>query len=218
MRFNDMFTQTLLLVALFHQAGSEGRLASPPLRLEMRLRKQSYCRRMDRMNVNLEVQLRFTNTGEEPLILYRKCDRALRVSRSATASDVAAGKYEESLEITPDFFYPHIVTGKEAFPPQDSFMILRPGESYFLNSAVGFAYCVVARRDCQALTEGEHYLQVVYATWKEPLQVAKQLSALWRPFGSLWYKPVVSEPMAFVITGQQSLEPCPAPPKHGPII
>src|SRR5690349_18492413 len=110
MNIRIMLVRKFIFAVLLVQAKPEGDASTPSsLRLEMKLRKQSYCLRADRMNLSFDLQLRFINTGEEPLIIYRKCDRPLKVNRSATASDALAGKFEESLEITPDFFYPHLV-------------------------------------------------------------------------------------------------------------
>ena len=91
----------------------------PTLRLETKLMSQGYCRTSDSIDVILNLQLRYTNTGQVPLILYRNSDQLLAVSRSASAADALAGKYEDTayLSYVP-FIYVGLVKGYEAFPPR----------------------------------------------------------------------------------------------------
>lgn len=112
------------------------------LKLETRVMSQHYCLRNGAINVTLNLQLKFTDTGEEPLILYRKCDVPVRTSSSASQADALARKYDSDLHIMAPLISPHLITGKEPFPPQDYFIVLKPGESYFLNTVKGFRYCV----------------------------------------------------------------------------
>jgi hypothetical protein len=218
-----VYVPTLLIffvAGLFIQANPElGDVPRSVLRLETRLISQSYCRRqpLDKMNVELKLQLKFTNLGDEPVILYRKCDSVERISRSATVEDALARKYEENWNVMLASVFPHLVSGKEAFPPQDYFVVLRPGESHYLIRTVGFEYCLPARQGCPALT-GEHYLSVVFGTWKEPPKLAEQLRKRWRVFGMLWDENVTSEPMRFTVVDRPSAPSCPAPGEPGPFI
>ena len=209
-----------IVALLFLQASPVlGAKPRPMLRLDTRLVRQSYCRRqpLNHLNVQLDLQLKFTNTAEEPLILYRKCDIPVRTSRSATLADALARKYEENWDIMPALVFPHLVSGREPFPPQDYFVILNPGESYFLNTTTGFAYCLPARAGCPTLT-GEHFLSFVIATWKESPKVAEQLRKAWRPFGLLWDENVTSEPVRFTVVDQPDAPECPPTGKPGPLI
>ena len=71
---------------------------NPSLQLKAGLVGQYYCHQpgSDQVEVVLKLQLKFINNGDEPLILYRKCDELLRLSRSKTLSDALAHKYESS--------------------------------------------------------------------------------------------------------------------------
>jgi len=185
------------------------------LKLSATLLSQYYCHEpgSDQVEVVLKVRLKFANAGDCPVILYRKSDRLLRLSRSRTFSDALASRYEDASSFTEPFTFPHIVSGTESFPPQNYFVVMRPDEPYFLNTILSFSYCLRPRRGCSAMEPGEHYAQAVYATWKEALSVGKRLRALWEPFGYLWIEALPMEPLRFEVATPTSIGICPVPEK-----
>ena len=204
---------TLALAPLLAQPGPPKEDSqAPTLKLQARLTGQSYCRepRSDEIHVILRLQLTFTDIGEEPVILYRMCGLS-RESRSATLADAEAGRYEEDWHLSyAPFFYLKLIKGYEAFPPQDYFVILRPNESYFLNSSVSFSFCTPARAHCPSLS-GEQYLRARYSTWKESPEVLARARKTWRPFGYLWDSDLTTEPVAFTVTEPPVIPECEEP-------
>jgi hypothetical protein len=184
-----------------------------PLQLRARLVGQYYCHQpgSDQVEVVLKLELKFANTGDDSVILYRKCDRLLRLSRGRTLSDAVAGKYEDSSFFSETFTVPHIVSGTETIPPQNYFVIIPPGEPYFLNTILSFSYCLQPRKGCSTMEPGEHYAQAVYATWMDTLLVGKRLRKVWEPFGYLWFEALSLEPLRFEVATPTSIGICPVP-------
>ncbi len=207
-------TFTLALVPLLAEPGPPKEDSqAPTLKLQARLTGQSYCRepRSDDLSATLRLQLKVTNIGEEPVILYRKCDQLFEASRSATLADALAGRYEDSFHVSyAPFFYLKLIKGYEAFPPQDYFVILRPDEPYFLNTVVSFRYCTPARVRCPALS-GDHYLRARFSTWKESPEVLARARKTWRPFGYLWDGDLTTEPVAFAVADPPVIPDCEEP-------
>jgi hypothetical protein len=180
-----------------------------PLQLTISLNSKKYCTGdagLDALRMNLK--LRYTNFGEQPLILYKGSNLISRLMISRSFEDATAGRFEVNASLT------HVTDeggAKLEMPtPGSLFVILPAGASYETQASISvFAVRDEARRIEGAIDSGEHVLQVEVPTWPASNGLAKKLHDLWRQSGCLWYEPVISAPMRFKVEKERKIVDCP---------
>ncbi len=166
------------------QTSSEQRKSS--LQLTISVISQKYCAgdgELDGLRMNL--LLHYTNTGQQPLILYKGSNLVSRLMVSHTPEDAAARRFEVNALLT------QVTDGSkvkvETTTPGALFVILPPGASYDTEESVSvFAVRDDASRIEGAIGSGEHVLQVEVPTWPASNDLAKKLHDLWQRSGCLW--------------------------------
>ena len=185
------------------------------LRLTTSITRQRYCEadaEVDALQIHLK--LRYTNTGQEPIILDKDSYSIFRAMVSHNPEEAEAKQYVTDIHYS-------IYLVREGKPrvygetPDTSFVVLKPGDFYETEGAVTLT---ALRGDLKLrghLEPGKYVLQVMPAPWNETESLAKKLRVRWRQCGILWYGNITSEPMPFdvvkdrrVINCEESDLPC----------
>ena len=165
--------------------------------------KQAYCSNGD---LRMSLRLRYTNNGEEAVILRRYGFDVLRYTVSRSQELAEKHQYEQEMDAFLDTFeQPFPTRGRE--PSPDRFVILKPTEHYEIDTTSD-EYLFIHLPKNRTLNPGNHFLQILLITWDEPISLARELEVAWRPFGVLWWRGITSEPMLFKIEKPSSIINC----------
>ena len=160
----------------------------------------------DAASLEMNLRLRYRNVGNQKLILYKGHDLFYQTRiRSALSSDA---KPYEVLFLNSRYFDEEFEPIEQASPGK-VFVILPPGAVYERELMVGIA--VVSdkvERGTNAITVGDHTLQLIVSTWYKSRPLAQKLRHQWEHKGLLWFDPLVTAPIRFVSQRPGSLEPC----------
>lgn len=181
----------------------------PRLQLTMNIMRRMYCVGDSELDeLQLDVQLVYTNIGQQNIILYKGSNLTSRTMIGRTLEDMTANRFEVNSALTQ-----LTAGGSKCFAgsvPSNCFAVLPPGASYKVNTVLG-AYAV--RGDTReiegAVLSGEHFMQVEVPTWPASNEAAKELRRRWQHVGFLWYDPIVSSPVSFTIDKQHPVFDCP---------
>ena len=206
-------------VSVAHEAQTSDRESIPetpvtnksqPPRLQLRttIIDHKYCKADEELDVlQMDLRLKFTNTSNQDIVLYRYSDRVSRVMVGQSQEDVAANRFEINASFT-------LVTApaKEHFTTQafnKLFVVLRPGTSYETKTRVGV---FLVRGKEKSITgtvgAGEHVLLIEVPTWPGLDGGAKELPKAWRRRGVLFSEPIISEPMSFKVERDRKIVSC----------
>jgi hypothetical protein len=180
----------------------------PSLQLSTIIVSQKYCAGDAELDgLRMKLLLHYTNTGQQPIILYKGSSFVSRVMVSRSTEDAAARRFEVNASLT------QVTEGGdvkvEAPTPGPLFVILAPDTSFDTEESVSvFAVRGDMRRIEGAISSGEHVLQIEVPTWPASNDLAKNLHDLWQRSGYLWYEPVVSAPMRFKVETKRSVREC----------
>ena len=183
-----------------------------PLRLTLKVTDSQYCVADDEVDgLNLKLRFSFENRTNGPIILYKMRPFPTRFMVARNLSDAAAQQYE--LDYSTTWYMDK--AGDEAdrcykgASPTDCFTTIAPGSSY---EADGEARVLAVRGDANdvpgAVKSGQHVLQLVVQTWDESGKVAQETASRWHSHGSLWYRPLTSEPLTFTIEKERTVVEC----------
>ncbi|HVG35242.1 MAG TPA: hypothetical protein VM911_19400 [Pyrinomonadaceae bacterium] len=180
-----------------------------PLVLRTKILSRYSCRVNQNLgNLELRVQLQFTNVSDQKLILYKGHDlfyqtRFRRVAMSGATSDA----YE--VTILNSRYFDEQPEKIDQPTPGKVFVILQPGATFETVMTVGVG--VVGsnvNRGNHALKEGEHSLQLIVSTWYKSKSLAQKMRQQWQRKGLLWFDPVVSTPVNFRVENPESQFTC----------
>lgn len=171
-----------------------------PLQLTTSVIDRQFSKNVDgSLALSLKLQLRYTNVGNQPLILYKGSKLIHRHTTSRSVRDAEAKRFlsDHSLSI-----YSQGGAEINELSLDRLFVILQPGDSYE-RDALNFVVLQVEPNATEAtgaaLSPGEYMLQVTTSTWPDSEKLAKELRHQWQQSGLLWYDPVVSVPMLFKV-------------------
>lgn len=183
-----------------------------PLRLTLKVTDSRYCVGDDEID-GLLLKLRFVyeNRTAGPVILFKSSPQPTRVMIARTLKDATAQQYE--IDFTQTWYSDNgndepSACYKEA-APGNCFVTIAAGSSYEVD---GDARVFAVRGDVKdvpgAVKSGEHALQLVVPTWSESGKLAQELTNRWRAHGTLWSKPLTSEPLTFTIDKDRTVVAC----------
>ncbi len=192
----------VLMLLLSLTANASGRqLNTPkrPLRLTVEIINQQYCAVSTGTDaLRIRLRLRYTNAGDQKLILYRGKNLFYQTSVSRSASDAAIRRHEAFM--TSAWYFDELPEKIEQPAPSRAFIILSPGAVHETEQVV--AVPVVRQggeRVTGAVAAGGHVLQVTVSTWYESRALAQKLRERWLRSGLLWFEPVTSAPVSFSV-------------------
>ena len=169
------------------------------LQLTTNIISQRLCR-VNSSNDALQVtlQLRYTNTGRQKLILYKGNRLFYQIFISSSREEAAARRTE--LRMTHARYYDEQPEKIVSPTPGSVFTILSPGSSYETRQVISVP---VARdgvgRFNVSISAGEHVLHLTSSTWYESKKIAEDLRERWRGRGFLWTDPLASNSVTLVV-------------------
>jgi len=183
-----------------------------PMRLTLKVTDSRYCVGDDEID-RLQLKLRFVyeNRTGGPVILYKLPAEPTRVMIARTLADAAALQYEIDFTQTWYSDKPNDEASacfKDA-APGNCFVTVAHGSSYEIDGDVRvFAVRGDVKDVPGAVKSGEHALQLVLPTWTESAKLAQELNSRWRSHGTLWTKPLTSDPLTFTIDKERKVVAC----------
>ena len=183
--------------------------AKPPLELTTEIISQTYCAASsDAETLEMNLKLRYRNVGNQKLILYRGHDLFYQTRVRSAAGGAQA---YEVLFLNSRYFDSEFESIDQAVPGK-VFVSLSRGAVYERNLLVGIALVPEGvERGNSAIAAGDHTLQLIVSTWYKPRSLAEKLRKQWEPKGLLWFDPVVSPPIHFLVQRPPSPAPCKRP-------
>lgn len=169
---------------------------------------QQYCANSPSMGtLQLRVHLRYTNAGNQKLILYRGDDLFYQAKIRGRALEAGAKPYE--IAVLNARYLEQENEPIEQPAPGRLFVILPPGSSYETDTMVGIGLVGAnSTRDRHAILEGEHTLQLIVSTWYRSGKLAEKLRQQWQRKGFLWSAPLMSNAISFRAERPASPAPC----------
>lgn len=171
---------------------------------------QKYCRAKagETNSLQIELGLRYTNSGKTTLILYNGVHVVTRKVVSRTPEDMSVKRFlvdASNLVLTSQ----QSAIEPEAAPGK-SFVVLRPNDSFETKTTV---VVLLNRKNGQAeggLASGDYFLQVTVCTWAESQAFAERLRRAWGQTGMLWSSNLTSDPIRFNISEEAASNDCSA--------
>lgn len=205
MRYALLLGITLLLwlncAAAF---GQQVNTAKQPLVLTVEIISQQYCAlNSDLTSLQMRLKLRYTNTGDQKLILYKGHDLfyQTKVRASSTGADEVTFLNSRYFDDEPEPI--------EGSSPSRVFVVLPPGATYEREIVMGMGVAgQPSNPGKQTIGEGEHSLQLIVSTWYKSRSLAQKLRQQWERRGLLWFDAVASKPVLFTVERPSSLVPC----------
>ena len=150
------------------------------LQLTVKIVSQSYCAvTSDSSALEMKLRLRYTNVGNQKLILYKGHDLFFQTKiRSALGN--AAGPYEVWF-VNSRYFDEELEPIDQALPGK-VFLALPPGAVYQREMMISIG--VVSEkveRGNSTIREGDHTLQLTVSTWYKTRALAQKLREQWQP-------------------------------------
>jgi hypothetical protein len=173
------------------------------LQLTTRIMGQQYCRGQLRM----ALQLKYTNIGNQTLILFKESTAVSQALVSLNLEDAKAERYEQDLQFTNNVISEERLRVDKV--PGPDFVTLDPGSSFVADSKV-IIFTAEATIGSHGLTSGRYMLQLKVQTWYETEKLASQLRKSWKKTGVLWTADVTSMPMPFIVEIPQKAVYCSA--------
>lgn len=198
----------LLLSLTAETSGQQLSTLKRPLRLTAEIINQQRCAVNSGTDaLRIRLRLRYTNVGDQKLILYRGKNLFYQTSVSRSASDAAIRRHESFM--TSAWYFDELPEKIEQPAPGRAFVILSPGAVYETEQVVAVP---VVRQGSEKVTgavaAGGHVLQVTVSTWYESRALAQKLRERWLRSGLLWFEPVTSAPVSFSVAEQPPVSSC----------
>ena len=141
----------------------------------------------------VKLRLKYTNVGQQPLILDKVMSLITYYQVSRTLDDLVAKKYEVDVHVAWN-----VVGGdsldSEGEIPSDRFVVLKPDEPYETESEVRIT-------SVQRYAAGDYVMRGVIPTWFDSDGQARRLQKKWRHIGLLRTEGVIVSPISFQIEG-----------------
>jgi hypothetical protein len=178
---------------------------TPQLQLTTEVIDARFC---ESDHLRLKLRLRYLNTGDQPIILYRQSTTIMTYFISQTIADAEVEKYEQKYSPMQSAVRPFELVDTEK-PNERTFVILNPATSYETATQADFPFIFDGKsKDSSLLRPGRHILQIRVRTWSERQDTSLSLRERWRTYGYLWSRSVVSRPMTFNIEKHPQVVGC----------
>lgn len=174
------------------------------LQLTTSVVSENYCSEMDATFLQWRLKLTYTNVGQHPVLLDAKSKWIYRTLVSRDLKAATAQRYEQAPE---SFFGDLAKFGFKNTPEQASFIVLKPGEVFNVDSDARVMVDDGRPDIANDLGVGDHVLQVRVATWyyfAAPAAYREQ----WSSRGDLYSANITSVPLPFTIKKERTVTPC----------
>ena len=179
--------------------------SAPELQLTTEVIDAKFC---EGDYVRLQLRLRYFNSGNQPIILFRQSSTIMTYFISKTINDAERQKYEQKYSpMQAPIGVPELVDSET--PDEQAFVILKPAASYEVTTQAHLPFINDAQtEDADLLRPGSHVLEIRVQTWPGQRDVTTKLRERWRAHGHLWTQSIVSQPMVFNIAKRPQIVGC----------
>lgn len=178
---------------------------TPELRLTTEVVDARFC---EGDYLRLQLRLRYFNSGNQPVILYRNSNTIMTYFISKTIHDAEKEKYEQKFSPMQAPVGVREVVDTEA-PNEQAFVILNPAASYEVTAQADFPFISAGKNeDSDLLRPGRHVLEIRVKTWPGQQDATTKLRERWRAHGYLWSRSIISRPMMFSIVKRPQIVRC----------
>ncbi|HVF51631.1 MAG TPA: hypothetical protein VNA19_16220 [Pyrinomonadaceae bacterium] len=208
---------SLSLVCAVNSSAQSRPASNPPLQLTTRLLTRRFCPLSEQLDaLQLKLELRYTNTSERPVILYRGKNlfyqtyisrRAIETGMESGASASPAKPFE--LVMTHARYWDERREEIERDTPGKVFVVLAPRGVFLSEQVISIPVAREAGAQLKgAVAPGEQQLRLTVSSWYEARSLAEKLRQRWHRHGLLWADPLASAPMHFTVEQRRSLTDC----------
>jgi hypothetical protein len=186
---------------------AQPKLPKQPLELSVEIISQSFCRVTSTSSaLEMKLRLRYTNIGSQKLILYKGHDLFFQTRiRSATGN--LAGPYE--VWVLNSRYFDEEFEPIDQTSPSKVFLTVPPGGVYAREITIGVGVVnETGQRGDSSIIAGDHTLELTVSTWYKSRALAQKLREEWQRKGLLWFDPLVSAPVHFLVQQPPVLVPC----------
>jgi hypothetical protein len=174
------------------------------LRLDLEVISQRYCNGDSEVGtLQLKSKLRFTNTGQRPLLLFKGAGMISRVIVASTADGGARPELDMLVTTISDSSHAMHRTDR----PGTNFVTLHTNKAFETDGLVAIPFRRAETR-IASLIPGLYFLQVSAETWPDSRQPGTVLREHWKAFGYLWLDSVTSRPLAVTIDRNPTIVSC----------
>lgn len=178
---------------------------TPDLVLTMEVIDARFC---ESDYLRLRLRLRYFNSGDQSVILYRQSNTIVTYFISKNIDEAERENYEQKYSPMQSSVGPSDPVESER-PNPERFVILKPAASYDTTTQADFPFIFDGKsKDASLLRPGSHVLQIRVRTWSEQQDVTISLRERWSGYGYLWTSSIVSRPMTFTIAKHPQLVGC----------
>ena len=158
--------------------------------------------------LRLQLRLRYFNSGDQPVILYRQSNTIVTYFISKSVRDADAEKHEQKYSPMQSPVSPAEFGDGEA-PDEETFVILQPSASYEVSAKADLLFIFDGKdKDPDLLRPGRHVLQIRVQTWPTAQNVGAKLRERWRSHGYLWTQSLISRPVEFNVAKHPNVVGC----------
>lgn len=196
-----------LACAVLEARGQSNTVADvkPQLQLTTEVVESRFC---ESDYLRLQLRLSYLNTGDRPLILYRRSNTIMTYFISKSIRNAVRQKYEQKYSPMQSPVGPPEDLDTQ-IPDEQTFVILNPRAHYEVTAQADLPFIDDGMTDdSDALRPGRHILKVRVQTWSASRDVAAKLRERWRTQGFLWTQSVISRPMAFEVGEHPQVSGC----------
>jgi hypothetical protein len=174
------------------------------LRLTTNVVSENYCSEMDATFLQWRLKLTYTNVSQRPVLFDPKSKWIYRTLVSRDLKAASAQQYEQAPEST---FGDLRKFGFNNTPEEASFIVLKPGEVFNVDSDARVMVDDGMPDIHHDLGVGDHVLQVRVATWYYLVNPAAYREQ-WSSRGDLYSSNITSVPLPFTIKKERTVTPC----------
>jgi hypothetical protein len=195
-----LVTVILLCLPIFTHA------QATPVKRSLVLSTSIISREYPRNNVvEMKLRLRFTNTGNRPLILYKP---SILVTGIGVFEDVERPNRDTFAQVSAlisdpprEIPYEEIVKSR----PNNDFITIAPSKSYEMEESVSTQIRARNRKQANGANDDRYLLTIKVSTWDASRkELAARLRRKWQRLGVLWSEVIESKPMSFRVEREQA--------------
>lgn len=198
----------ILIIACSPASGFNQGAQNKSLELSFNIINQRYCVGGAGVDfLHLTLRLRFTNVGNQKLILYKGNNLFFAVWTKPAQDNQAGARFE--MKTTASRFLQMTPEDVDRPSPNRDFVFLSPQESFETSIAVSLpVVSEEGKRSRGTINNGEHLLQITASTWYESRKLGEKLRERWQRKGMLWLDPLGSASAPFNSDKPSSAERC----------
>ena len=178
-----------------------------PLQLTAEVIEKKYCSiGPDKITLQLKLRVRYSNLGNERLIIYQGHDLFYQIK---VRNEAANGAQPYEVLLLNMHYFDEEFERIDASSPGKVFEKLAPKKVFERELITGLGVTDRDKdRSSTTVTPGRHTVHIIVSTWYQTPQLAQKLREQWQRKGVLWTQPLTSALVGLVIEKPATAPPC----------